>query len=120
VQGSREFFLAAQREAVFSDGGCEVLECRSTSHYLLLHLYTISKEPMYKGKLCATLDTFSFSHLIVVEVPFHTHLMFSFIECSILVVSKPVISVCPYFKSTAVQRRLLLQKSGALCDILTE
>jgi hypothetical protein len=30
----REFFLAAQREAVFSNGGCEVLECRSTTHHL--------------------------------------------------------------------------------------
>jgi hypothetical protein len=36
-------------------------------------LHTISKEPMYKGKLYATLDTFSSSYLIVVEAPFHAH-----------------------------------------------
>jgi hypothetical protein len=75
VQGSREFFPAAQREAVSSDGGCEVLECRSTTHDLHLNLYTISKEPVYKSKLYATLDTFSFSHLIVVEAAFHAFLI---------------------------------------------
>jgi hypothetical protein len=75
VQGSSEFFLAVQREAVFSDGGCEGLECKRTTHYLHLNLYTISKEPVYKGKLCATLDTFSCSPLIVVESPFNAHLI---------------------------------------------
>jgi hypothetical protein len=69
VQGSRKFFPAAEGEAVFSDGGCKVFECTSTTQCLHLHLYTIYKEPMYKGKLCATLD-FLFSQLIVVEPPF--------------------------------------------------
>jgi hypothetical protein len=76
----REFFLAAQREAVFSNGGCEVLECRSTTYYLHLNLYTISKEPMYKGELCAILDTFPFSQFIVVEAPFHAHLINIFLH----------------------------------------
>jgi hypothetical protein len=35
--------------------------------------HTISMEPAYKGKLCATLDTFSFSQLILVEAPFNAH-----------------------------------------------
>jgi hypothetical protein len=59
-QGSRKFFPAAQGEAVFSDWGYKVFECTSTTHCLHLHLYTIYKEPMYKGKLHATLDTFHF------------------------------------------------------------
>jgi hypothetical protein len=43
-------------------------------------LYTISKEPVYKGKLYATLDTFSFSHLVVVEAPFHAHRIDAFLH----------------------------------------
>jgi hypothetical protein len=44
-------------------------------HIISILIYTpISKEPLYKGKLCAKLDTFSFSQLIVVEAPFHAHL----------------------------------------------
>jgi hypothetical protein len=60
VQGSRKFFASAQGEGVFSDGGCKVFEFTNTTRYLHLHLYTICKEPAYKGKLCATLDTFNF------------------------------------------------------------
>jgi hypothetical protein len=34
VQGSKKFFSPAQRDAVFSDGRCQVLECISTMHLL--------------------------------------------------------------------------------------
>jgi hypothetical protein len=36
--------------------------------------HAISKEPMYKGKLSATVDTFAFLQLVVVETPFHAQL----------------------------------------------
>jgi hypothetical protein len=44
------------------------------------HTISIYKEPVHKGKLCATLDTFTFSHLTVVEAPFHAHLVNVFLH----------------------------------------
>jgi hypothetical protein len=75
AQGSRKFFPAAQGEAVSSDGGCRVLECINTTHYLQLHLhsYTIHNEPMYRG-MCP-IRYFLFSHLIIAEPPFHAFLI---------------------------------------------
>jgi hypothetical protein len=123
VQGCRKFFPAAQGEAVLTDGGYKVFECTSTTHCLHLHLYTNYKEPIYKGKLYATLYTFHFRiwlswnhHLML------TWLMFFFVECSNFSNSMSVISVCacfkfPLFKSfvfkcTALQRRLFLWGEG--------